>query len=325
MGHSIGRVFRPIESAASRRVETARVELPSADYSPAGLWRNIRAARQAVADTRCDVAHITGTEHYLLPFLSGTRTVVTVHDIGFFTNHPHRNARGLVKYAGWLRTLPLADHCTFISAKTEREVRRYVSFKPGRSSVVPDAVGDEFRHTPKAIDTARPRILHISAAPNKNLERTIEALRGLPCHLRIIGRLSDAQKELLGRSGVEHSAATDISDEQMLREYEACDMVNFPSLYEGFGMPIVEGQALGRPVLTSRREPMEWVAGGAAALADPESVESIREGHMEIRRRADELVTLGLRNARRFAPDTVAGLFIDIYNKVCASSSGRTH
>ena len=70
----------------------------------------------------------------------------------------------------------------------------------------------------------------------------------------------------------------DLSNQEILDEYMNCDIVSFPSLYEGFGMPIIEGQAVGRVVFTSDLEPMKEIAGDAALLVDPYSIESIRNG-----------------------------------------------
>ena len=63
----------------------------------------------------------------------------------------------------------------------------------------------------------------------------------------------------------------------MIQEYKDADLISFPSTFEGFGMPIIEGQAVGRPVITSNIEPMVSVAADAAILVDPFNIESIRE------------------------------------------------
>lgn len=87
MGFSIGKVFKPIEEEMKKYAEVDSLYLPVPNYSPKGLWRNIKAARNAVKRKQYDIVHITGTENYLILFLKRVRVVVTVHDIGFFTNH----------------------------------------------------------------------------------------------------------------------------------------------------------------------------------------------------------------------------------------------
>jgi glycosyltransferase involved in cell wall biosynthesis len=82
--------------------------------------------------------------------------------------------------------------------------------------------------------------------------------------------------------------------------------VLYPSLYEGFGLPVLEAMACGAPVVTSRGTAMEEVAGGAAVLVDPLDPTSIAEGIAEASRRRDELVPLGLARAREFTWERAA-------------------
>jgi glycosyltransferase involved in cell wall biosynthesis len=100
---------------------------------------------------------------------------------------------------------------------------------------------------------------------------------------------------------------------RLLRE---CDLLLFPSLHEGFGLPIVEAQATGRPVVTSDREPMTEVSGGAAVLVDPEDVASIRTGVLRVledHQLAAELVRRGRVNVGRFSASAVAAQYAAIY------------
>ena len=113
--------------------------------------------------------------------------------------------------------------------------------------------------------------------------------------------------------------ACDLTDEQMADEYRRADMVSFASLAEGFGMPIIEGQATGRVVVTSALPPMNEVAGGGAVLVDPLSVESIRHGFLAAMRDAElrrRLIAIGRANVERFSAETIAAQYVALYRRV---------
>jgi glycosyltransferase involved in cell wall biosynthesis len=105
----------------------------------------------------------------------------------------------------------------------------------------------------------------------------------------------------------------------VLRAYAECDLVVFASTYEGFGMPIIEANAIGRVVVTSNCRPMCDVAGSAACLVDPYDPLSIREGvcrvitHAEYR---DALIQRGYDNVARFRAAEIAVQYADIYRGV---------
>ena len=110
-----------------------------------------------------------------------------------------------------------------------------------------------------------------------------------------------------------------LSFDEIINEYKKCDIVNFPSVFEGFGMPIVEGQAIGRPVVTSNIEPMSSIAGGAACLVDPFSTESIHQGIIKVvldDLYRGKLIKNGLQNCKKYSNDTISKEYIDIYNKI---------
>jgi glycosyltransferase involved in cell wall biosynthesis len=95
--------------------------------------------------------------------------------------------------------------------------------------------------------------------------------------------------------------------------------VVFASTYEGFGMPIVEANATGRPVVTSNIGPMPEVAGSAACLVDPFDCSSIREGIVRVIGDADyrsHLVAGGFENVKRFQADVIAAQYAAVYREV---------
>lgn len=86
MGFSIGRVFHSIEQEMRQYCEVKSLYLPMSNYKPISLWKNIHAVFDILKKEHFDIVHITGTEHYLLPFLKKFRVVLTIHDLVFIEN-----------------------------------------------------------------------------------------------------------------------------------------------------------------------------------------------------------------------------------------------
>lgn len=315
MGYSIGRVFKPIEAEMCKYCSVDALYMPVASYGVIALWKNIRAVKKKVRSAKYDIIHITGTEHYLLPFLKSQKTVITVHDLGFYTNHGW-SLRKIWKYFLWVKPLKSASFITFISDKSRRESQRLIQYNMTSTEVVYNAVSLDLTFSTKKVNLLNPRILHIGTKPNKNLNNTILALKGRKCHLRIIGEIDDNIKLLLHLYQIDYSLADKLTDGEITNEYKDCDIVNFPSFYEGFGMPIIEGQAMGRVVVTSDREPMNDISGGAAVLVNPADVDSIRNGYDLAISNYDTLVGMGLKNVQRFKVETIALQYLEIYKRL---------
>lgn len=315
MGYSIGKVFRSIENEMKKYAEVDSVYLPVPNYSVKGLWENIKYALSQSKKKKYDIIHITGTEHYLLPFLRNERVIITIHDLGFYTNN-RSNYKNILKYFLWIKTLPLANHVTFISEKSKCETLRLVKLNEEKCSIVLNPVSSEFSPHPKVINKFCPVILHIGTGNNKNLATTAIALYDFPCKLRIVGKLTDSQRMILELYNISYECVSNLSDDEILLEYVNCDLVNFPSLYEGFGMPIIEGQSIGRPVLTSNISPTKEVAGNAAVLVNPTCPDSIRNGYEELLKYSEEYVVKGWQNVERFALSRITQEYFDIYNKM---------
>lgn len=315
MGYSIGKVFRPIENEMKKHAEVDSVYLPVPNYSLKGLWKNIRFTLQCCRKKRYDIVHITGAEHYLLPFLKNENIVLTIHDLGFYTNNK-LSCKNFLKYVLWIKVLPLATHVTFISEKSKYEALQFVKLNEERCSIILNPVGSEFSTHPKVFNKFCPTILHIGTGENKNLATTAIALKDFPCKLRIVGKLSEKQKWILDLYKIHYESVSNLTDDEILLEYLNCDIVNFPSLYEGFGMPIIEGQSIGRPVLTSNLSPMKEVAGNASILINPTDPQSIRNGYVLLLEHADEYINKGFENVKRFALTQIVQQYLDIYKKI---------
>lgn len=264
------------------------------------------------------INHIVGDVHYLALSLPKRRTILTIHDC--VAPRATSGLRRLALILLWYK-LPV-KRCvavTVVSEFTKREVLEHVQCDPRRITVIHDPVSPRFVPCPKPFHVECPIILQVGTGRNKNIPRVGEALRGLRCHLDIVGTLNESQREALSRHAVSYSESWDLTPEQMVDRYRRCDMVIFASTYEGFGLPIVEANATGRPVITSNICSMPEVAGSAACFVDPFDCSSIRQGILRVMNdegyQAD-LIARGFENVKRFRADTIAGQYATLYREI---------
>jgi glycosyltransferase involved in cell wall biosynthesis len=144
--------------------------------------------------------------------------------------------------------------------------------------------------------------------------------------LVIVGPLSAAILSDLRENDIQYENFVGVDHAFMMGLYRDVDIISFPSIYEGFGMPILEGQAMGRPVLTSNLDPMRSVAGqGGALLVNPESVDAIREGFQALIGNGilrDRLVTAGMNNCRQYTLERIVSRYRALYSSFGISLDG---
>lgn len=168
-----------------------------------------------------------------------------------------------------------------------------------------------------------PVILQIGAKENKNLPNLIEAIASLRCRLLIVGQMTEQVKQLLNDNCICYENYVNISNNQIQNMYRRCDLITLISKFEGFGLPILEGNAAGKPVITSNISSMPEVAGNAAVLVNPDDVSAIRAAINSVIQSSElrnDLIKKGRENIRRFAPETVAAQYVELYRRVIASN-----
>lgn len=310
--YSLERVFADVYQSMPADIDASIVRVPFAGRGLVPRLRNLGFT----ARLRADIFHVGGDVHYCALAIRRSRSVLTVHDLATL-----RRLQGLRRRAFfilWYR-LPTwwSARVTTISQATKNELVGVLPARAAKTSVVPNPVGTAFlnaQRTPQQREL--PQVLQVGTGANKNLERVISAIASLPVHLRIVGSLSERQRSLLEGASLSYSAVENLCEEDLVREYTESDVLAFMSTYEGFGLPIIEAQAVGLPVITSNVSSMPEVAGEGALLIDPLDTGAIRDAVALVVKSphlAQSLVARGHQNVTRFLPGAIAEMYADIY------------
>lgn len=315
---SIQENFKPIIERLKVDNNLYVYNVPYDGSNPFSLIKNILFIRKHAS--RNGINHISGDIHYGILGLIGRKSVLTIHD-----DYAIRQARRgifdkLYKWLFWIY-LPIklakAPVCTTPSTlKNIKKLYNSSKLQVITHHVVPEGLVD----IGKPFNKICPRLLQIGTANNKNLETTIRVVRGMQCKLVILKPLKKEQVGLLNEYHIDFENRYNLPYEDVIKEYQMCDIVVFPSLFEGLGVPIFEGQAAGKPVITTNREPMNWTAGDGAILLDnPLDVEEYRKKLQQVIRDDKfrrEIVAKGKKNAMRFSIDNAVTRYMELYKSL---------
>ena len=233
------------------------------------------------------------------PVRSSVPVVVTVHDLAVL-RHPGTFNQWTRRYSRFAvpRVARAARRLIAVSEFTRGEIVELVGIPEERIRVIPNAVGEEFVAEGPA--ESGDYVLAVGTLePRKNLGAAQQAAQRLGVELRVVGAQGWGGVQVNGWLGR-------VPDEELAALYRGARCLVYPSLYEGFGIPVLEAMACGTPVVTSAGGATEEVAGGAAVLVDPHDPAAIAAGVEEASSRRDELRAGGLERAAQFSWNRVA-------------------
>ena len=284
LAFSIERVFEDVRRSLPQGIE---VDVYTNPYISKGIFKRVIGTIRA-AFHQGDINHITGDVHFLSLLMCKRRTIVTIHDCVTLERLTGIRYKVFRFFWYWLPAKRAAA-ITVISSSTKKELLKHLGSGDWSIEIIPDPASPEFESSPRIFGTECPVILQVGTKKNKNIERVAEALRGICCKLVIVGKLTYDQLAVLKKNGIDYESHVGIARSALLELYQNSDILMFCSLYEGFGLPILEAHAIGRPVITSNIYSMPEVAGGAACIVNPYSCEDIRNG-------VEKIVELNLEN-----------------------------
>ena len=308
-GYSIHNVFMPIiesERATFHEAPCERADLKS-------MLVNLKWVRKVAC--KKGINHMTGGPHYFLLAIPFRRNVLTIHDLVLLKNSKGIK-RALFKLIWFYLPVMCAKVVTCITETTRQELLANIRINPKKVVTIHNPVSPLFQFTEHIFNKACPRLLHIGTAWNKNTKRVIAAVQDIPCKLIIIGETDNETTAALKEQGTDYEVLHHLTNEELYKQYQQADIISFPSVFEGFGMPIIEGQATGRAVLTSNRAPMTEVAGDGACFVDPHDIKSIREGLLRIIQDDEyrsEIIKRGTENAKRYQLENIIRQYQSVY------------
>jgi glycosyltransferase involved in cell wall biosynthesis len=250
------------------------------------------------------------------PTRSPVPLVVTFHDLAVLRRPETFNSWTRTYSRAFLpRVASAAARVIAVSEFTARELVDLLAVPEEKIRVIPNAVGPPFTATGDAAEGDY--VLAVSTLePRKNLGRLVEGFRraGLNgCELRVVGARGWGGVEPVAGAGIRWLG--EVSDEELARLYRGARCAAYVSLYEGFGLPVLEAMACGTPVVTADLPPIREFAQGAVAV-DPSDVDAIAAGLGEALARADELGREGRQAAAAYDWGRVARQTIAVYREV---------
>ena len=291
-----------------------------------GLELPIRSALDHI-----DVLHMT----YSSPLWTPSRVVLTVHDICYATHPEWFSARDVRVLSVMVpRSIAHAAHVITVSHQARKEIIERYGVPEAKISAIPNGPGlnapsstdDEARAQVAAsgIDPGLPYVLSVgNLQPRKNIGRLIEAFRRLPAelHLVIVGPKHYRAEDVIAAGGADSGRihfTGYVSDRELASIYQCSVAFIMPSLYEGFGLPVLEAMSRGIPVASSNAGALPEVCGDAAVMFDPLDVDAMTDainrvvGDQDLRRR---LAEAGKARAAAFSWEKTATLTLQVYER----------
>ncbi|MFY7964242.1 MAG: glycosyltransferase family 4 protein [Chitinophagaceae bacterium] len=313
--HSIESYFSTI-----RELQPSDINITTkiSKYLSNGIWRRICDTIEAVFYQK-DINHITGDIHFVGTLLTKKKNILTIHDCGSLKRLSGIRFK-IIKFFWYTLPASRSNIITVNSNATKQDLLSYINFPAEKIKVIHIFVPIIHQPFLKQFNSQKPIILQLGTAHNKNIHRVAQALKDISCKYLILGKLDAETTNVLNENNIDfENIDKSISDEDVAKLYQQCDIVSFASTLEGFGMPIIEANATGRVVVTSNVASMPEIGANAVEYVNPFDVQSIRNGFLKVINDSnyrEALIQNGFENVKRFDKKKIANQYFDLYRSL---------
>ena len=280
------------------------------------------------------INHITGDIHFISFLLKKNRTIITMHDCEVLMNKRFNVIKSYLYRMFWF-TIPSmrVKHIVAISQETKKQLIKYANIKENKIKVIHDPVDDSFKELNlkedkknRILENPRKKktVLHIANNQiNKNSIRIAKAISKLDIKYIRVGKVNKKEGEILKNNKVDCLFLNNITTTKLVEIYNCVDCLVFASTIEGFGLPIIEGQKCGCPVITSNCSSMPEIASQGAHYVNPYSENDIRKGIIKVLNDKEYCKTLTIKgkiNSKKYESKVIAQKYERLYKSMIKSS-----
>lgn len=315
---SIINYYKNLTKDLSKNYEVVIHELP---FYSSGIFPRLFNCFYAFFN-QSEINHVFGDVHYITIFLKKEKTILTILDcISFNSNKGLR--KFIFKWLWFKIPISKSKYVTTISNSVKKEIIKEFNIRKEKIIKIYFSIfiDEEIKELKRDETQSKFKIFHIGTAPNKNIKNLAFGLVGLKnVELTILGKLSSNDRQILINLKLNFiEIDKPLTDREVYDLYKNCDLVSFISLYEGFGLPILEGNYFKKPVITSNISSMPEVAGNSAIYVDPNNPENINitfkniiSGSVDI----EPHINNGIENLKRFNFSNQVTKYSKLYKKL---------
>ena len=265
-----------------------------------------------------DIIHITSQT--MKPIFNSKKMVVTIHDIiPFNRDLAYSQVLEKLKDAymrSYVRKYLNYDNIITVSNHVKNQIVTQFNIKENKISAISPYIPNnffamhnkEFLRKELGLPDNKKLILSVSSnAPRKNLAMVESTMKKLGNSYQLVRIGSQVGNSI---------TFTDVDDEKINKIYNACDMLLFPTLEEGFGYPVVEAFKTGLPVLSSDIDIIKEVSSGAALLVNPRDIHEVTEGVYSMLEKRNYYITMGYKRAKYYSPENIKKKLLSYYKTI---------